>query len=385
MAARLRRAASRSGQGCGGVSSRELESLQKLLDRAVLDGERWREAGDRLADYLGGMGTIFAPEDVDDQGLWLVHSQSLSGLLSAVFEGGWHRRNFRRRAIPIIRQRGYATDLDIADADTMQHEPFYRELLAPHGLGFFIGLNIDLGHQAWIASVERESGAPVPDRQLFDRVEQVLPALSASARASFALGRKRLECWGDLLAERGRGVFLVDFQGRVIDRNEASEPFVKGAMVLKNRRIGLSDPQADGAFQQLLERACAVGAHGDLPPPVFWRGAANAQLVADVVRLKPSLRFFHSQEAALVVVRAVGGTPSDLPELLRRSARLTEAEVRLAIALFEGYSLAEYAASVGNSVGTVRQQLKAIFKKTHTSRQGELLTWMRKLQAAGNG
>jgi DNA-binding CsgD family transcriptional regulator len=250
-------------------------------------------------------------------------------------------------------------------------------------LGYFVGLNIEVGHQAWIASVERELGAPVPDRRLFDRAQRILPALNASARASFALGRKRLESWGDLLAEQGRGLFLVDFLGRVIDRNAASEPFVGGGLALKDRRISLPDPQADIAFQQLLSSACAVVPNGNLPSPVFWRDEDRTQLVADVVRLKPNLRFFYSQEAAIVVVRAVGSSRLELPELLRRSARLTDAEVRLAVALFEGHSLAEYAAAVGNTIGTVRQQLKAIFKKTRTGRQGELLTWMRKLQASG--
>lgn len=369
-------------QGSGGVSASEFEALQKLLDRAVLDGERWREAGDRLAEYLGGVGTTFVPEEIEDQGPWLVHSASLSELIAATFEGEWHRRSYRRNAIPIIKQRGYATDLDIADDETMRREPFYQELLVPRGFGYFVGLNIQVGHQAWIASVERELGAPVPDRRLFDRVRRILPSLTASARASFALGRKRLESWGDLLAEQGRGLFLVDFLGRVIDRNAASELFLGSGLTLKDRRIVLPDRQADAAFQQLLASACAIVPAGDLPSPVFWRDEDRTQFVADLVRLKPNLRFFYSQEAAIVVVRAVGSR-LELPDLLKRRARLTDAEIRLAVALFEGHSLAEYAAAVGNTIGTVRQQLKAIFKKTKTSRQGELLTWMRKLQASG--
>lgn len=363
------------------MSTSEFEALQKLLDRAVLDGERWREVGDRLADYLGAVGTTFVPEKVEDQGPWLIHSASLSELIAAVFQGKWHLRSYRRHAIPIIKQRGYATDLDIADEETMRREPFYQELLVPRGFGYFIGLNIPIGDQSWFASVERELGAPLPDRQLFDRVRRILPSLTASARASFALGRKRLESWGDLLAEQERGLFLVDFLGRVIDRNAASELFLEGGLALKDRLIRLPDPQADAAFQRLLASACAIVPDGDLPSPVFWCDGHRTQFVADVVRLRPSLRFFYGQEAAIVLVRAVGSR-LELPDQLKHRARLTAAEIRLAIALFEGHSIAEYAVAVGNTVGTVRQQLKTIFKKTNTSRQGELLTWMRKLQSS---
>jgi DNA-binding CsgD family transcriptional regulator len=364
------------------VSTSEFRKLQKLFDRAVLDGGRWREAGDRLAEYLGGVGTVFVPEDLESQGPWLAHSDSLTELVSAVFRDGWHLRNFRRKAIPIIKQRGFATDLDIADAETMRREPFYNELIASQRLGFFIGLNIQVGRQSWIAAVERAADAAVPDRTLFDRAERVLPALADAARASFALGRKRLESWKDILAEQDRGLFLVDFLGRVIDRNAASEALLKTGLRLKNRRIQLSDAYADAAFQRLLNSACAVTAEGDLPSPVFWRGADDVLLVADIVRLKPNLRSFHSLEAALVVVRPVGRAKVDLSGLLKRKANLTDAELRLAVALFEGHSLADYASNVGNTIGTVRQQLKSIFRKTQTGRQAELLTWMRKLQAS---
>ncbi len=367
------------------MSTGEFRRLQKLLDRAVLDGERWREAGDGLADYLGGVGTVFVPEELENQGPWLVHSQSLAEAVSTAFRDGWHLRNFRRRAIPLIKQRGYATDLDIADAEIMRREPFYAEFLAPQKLGFFIGLDIRFGRQSWTASIERALGAVVPDRALFERAERILPVLAATARASFALGRKRMENWKDILAEQDRGLFLVDFLGRVIDRNGASEAYLKAGMRLKSRRLGLADAQADVAFQQLLGSACSVSPSGNLPSPVFWRSDDDTLMVADIIRLKPNLRSFHGLEAALVVVRPVGRVRVDLAALLKRKANLTDAELRLAMALFEGRSLSEYAADVGNTVGTVRQQVKSIFRKTQTGRQAELLTWMRKLEAQEAG
>lgn len=230
------------------MSASELRKLQRLLDRAVLDAQCWREAGDRLADYLGGVGTVFVPEDLENQGPWLAHSDSLAGLVSTVFRDGWHQRNFRRKSIPLIKQRGYATDLDIADADTFRREPFYNELIASQKLGYFIGLNMQVGRQSWVAAIERAAGAVVPDEPLFDRARRVLPALAASARASYALGQKRLESWKDILAEQDRGLFLVDFLGRVLDRNAASEAFLDAGLRLKSRHLQLADPQADAAF-----------------------------------------------------------------------------------------------------------------------------------------
>ena len=52
---------------------------------------------------------------------------------------------------------------------------------------------------------------------------------------------------------------------------------------------------------------------------------------------------------------------------------LTQAEARLAVALCEGLSVEEAAARFGVSLATVRAQLKAVFAKTGTRRQAELV------------
>jgi DNA-binding CsgD family transcriptional regulator len=60
-------------------------------------------------------------------------------------------------------------------------------------------------------------------------------------------------------------------------------------------------------------------------------------------------------------------------EVLRALFNLTPAETKLAISLMDGNSLSESADL--NQVGreTVRSQIKSIFQKTGTKRQGELI------------
>ena len=352
-----------------------------MLDRAVLDGELWRAVCDRLADFLGGVGTVFVPEDLAVQGPWLVASASLSELIAVAFRDEWHLRNYRRRAIPIIKRRGYATDLDIADAATMRREPFYAELLAPRKIGNFVGLNVAVGDQTWIASVQRASDAPPPDEALIVRAKQALPALAAAARASFMLGRKRFENWKDVIDEESRGVFLVDHLGRLIDRNAASEIFLKTAMRLRNRTLHLQRSETGHGISASWSGPPARHAHrrSICRRRCFGRMTEGSLFVADCMRLKPNLRAFHRLEAAMIIVRAVGNAASTPGDLFKRHANLTEAEIRLALALFDGQSLSRYAAGVGTTVGTVRQQLKAVFRKTQTGRQAELVTWMRRL------
>ena len=65
---------------------------------------------------------------------------------------------------------------------------------------------------------------------------------------------------------------------------------------------------------------------------------------------------------------------SALPaEVLALLYGLTPAEARLAVALLDGSSLAEIAEMHGIRELTARTQLKQVFQKTGTSRQGELV------------
>ena len=58
---------------------------------------------------------------------------------------------------------------------------------------------------------------------------------------------------------------------------------------------------------------------------------------------------------------------------------LTKSEARLASQLMGGQCLEEIAAANDVSLGTVRSQIKAVFAKTHTHRQAELVGLLTRL------
>jgi len=62
---------------------------------------------------------------------------------------------------------------------------------------------------------------------------------------------------------------------------------------------------------------------------------------------------------------------------------LTAAEARLAVTLMEGRSLSEASEVRGLSRETVKSQLSAIFSKTDTKRQGELIRLLARVPALG--
>jgi DNA-binding CsgD family transcriptional regulator len=74
-------------------------------------------------------------------------------------------------------------------------------------------------------------------------------------------------------------------------------------------------------------------------------------------------------------------TPLPTTSCLEQIFRLTPAEARLALLLVGGDTVNEVAERLHLSVATVRTQLKAVFEKTHTHRQAELVVLVSRLAA----
>ena len=79
---------------------------------------------------------------------------------------------------------------------------------------------------------------------------------------------------------------------------------------------------------------------------------------------------------AVVLVSDLDASVTPREQLLRDAFGLTPAEVRVAAALFDGATLRDIADANGVSLNTVRNQLTAIFDKTETGRQSELVGLM---------
>jgi DNA-binding CsgD family transcriptional regulator len=115
-------------------------------------------------------------------------------------------------------------------------------------------------------------------------------------------------------------------------------------------------------------------------------GRARRRLAAAVSVARPSLRGFYLVRAHTAPLMERGAADSVVVSIrdperstapdaheLRQTFRLTGAEVRLAVRLGHGEHLSNAAANEGISRETARSHLKALFRKTGTHRQPELV------------
>ncbi len=203
-------------------------------------------------------------------------------------------------------------------------------------------------------------------------VPHIRRSLVLQQRLEGLAGRARVA--EDVLDRFDRAVILLGADGRVVHVNAmADQLFESGRLQLRGRRLQSADPGETTALRALIAATLEPGprAHG----VKLLAGGTAAPLIASGCRL-PDRRpaaFAEPQAVAALFLTPSGGSRDDLGQVLPALFGLSRAEVRLAAALHEGFSLSEIAEQLELSRETLRTQLRSVFDKTGTRRQGTLI------------
>jgi DNA-binding CsgD family transcriptional regulator/PAS domain-containing protein len=191
-------------------------------------------------------------------------------------------------------------------------------------------------------------------------------------RRALAEVMNRLPTGVILLNDEGRAVFANRSATRILDRNDG--------VFVADDALHVSDVRTDEALQRHIADAITSRLPDAGEEPVERRigGTVGATRTAgagaytvSVSRLLPGSSIHDAVASVLLSDPEIGAEPA--VELLRELHDLTPAEADLMGQLARGRSLAEAARARGASISTARSQLKQVFFKTGTSRQGELV------------
>jgi DNA-binding CsgD family transcriptional regulator len=166
-----------------------------------------------------------------------------------------------------------------------------------------------------------------------------------------------------LILERiGVGYLTLDEQRKVIDWNIAAQ------MALERQGDRAGDAaELSGAFRSL-----ASGLSVQFKPnSVFWL-VIPSRFAKPLVIAEPKRYAFNGKSIVVLIDRDARQRPN--PHTLQKMFGLTNAETQLALSMASGDTPLEIARNRRLSRTTIRSQLAALFAKTETKRQAELVS-----------
>jgi len=269
--------------------------------------------------------------------------------------------------------------LDLAG---FRRSAIYNEFLAPLELGATLGAIVHADREIFVAAAaQRALRPPGFDAEEKRSFAALVPHLARATKIGHELGAaaaaRRSFC--ATLDYLPRGVLLVDARLGLRYANRYAEEVLAAEDGLRVERgaLAASAPEATAALRRLVAGAAdpaacgpsSAGGYLALPRPSLRR--ALELLVAP---LTPELAPIATGRAVAALFLVDPERRLDLPlEALRQLYGLTPAEARLAALVGEGLGLPEVAARLGIARETAKSNLRAVFAKTGTRRQSELV------------
>jgi DNA-binding CsgD family transcriptional regulator len=346
--------------------------FERLVDEiyeAAVVPERWKAVLDRLAALAEAEGALLFAA-APGQPRWL-SSDSIQSRVEDWVSGPFFQDNPRGQRMVPLKQPRFLTDLDVFTAEELEHEPYYRDLLRPNGLGWCVGTSIHSpSGDALVFSIEKAwNKGPVP-RELAEQLDPLRPHLARAALLSARFGLERARVTVDGLNLIGLPAAVLGRAGKVaLAANEGLLAYAPEIRI-NGDRFEFANPAA----QKLFVAACAAPSGSSIP---VRNSRTREAFVAHLVPMRGLGRDVFSGAEFLLYITPVTRQAGPPPEILQALFDLSPAEARVAALITEGTSVNAIAEVLAVKPNTVRVQLKAIFSKTGTNRQAELASLLR--------
>lgn len=262
-------------------------------------------------------------------------------------------------------------DFQELGAERIRRDPYYQEYKAQYGMKSVSAIKIhkDSTSEAFLSLVTNR-GTQGPNDQQEVLLNRLTPHLIRAAEITFRLGHLELEISRrDFLLDRHpTPLWLVDGDGSVVYSNQAAIKQLEQKKFELYERFGrLHSYHMDARLHHHIQKA-----FGKAGP----KQASRLRLSNDgkdllVVPVDADAPFNHYSHRPLVLIAYLSGQLQG--DLLAGLFQLSPAEQRLADLLCQGHAPETCASILNVSINTVRSQLRALFRKTETERQAELV------------
>ena len=166
----------------------------------------------------------------------------------------------------------------------------------------------------------------------------------------------------------------LDRHGFVTEVNAAAETIFDNDVKIKDRRLFVRDAAARVLLNEAIDHVKTSPSLGPLPTgPIIVQRQDKLPVIVRIWRFGGAAPLPAREARALLTLNALGPKPGPPAAILARTFCLTPSEAKLACVIARGASPYIAARELNISKETARNQLKAVFAKTGTHRQSELV------------
>jgi DNA-binding CsgD family transcriptional regulator len=217
-----------------------------------------------------------------------------------------------------------------------------------------------------------------------------LQTVLRAARAEEIKGQfQSAQLLASIFAHLSFGVILADLSLRITSLNAAAETILSRAnsvLVSKVGHLAAADPAGMAALQRLVAQACGAR-DGAMPGGggVLLRARRAGRSPDLALSIEPIRKPLHpvpsvEPHAAIFIRELSTDPPAGFVEQVRDLFGLAPKEARLAVSLASGRTLKEAAEENQIQFSTARSYLEAIFRKTGTRQQSQLVVLLKNVQ-----
>ncbi|MEM7747611.1 MAG: helix-turn-helix transcriptional regulator [Pseudomonadota bacterium] len=270
---------------------------------------------------------------------------------------------------------------DYIDDRAVSKSEYFADYSLPAGRRYLLGVNPYKERSITSAFAVMRAPHQAPfDTNDAKLLSHITPHLRHVARLDQHMrsieGKKKFLC--SLLDQLSQIVIVTNEFSRIKQANQSADRLFQSDGALRSRDgLLLANTDANTARLQRLIKEASRPATGK----IIQRGGTiiidtldDGRWVVDVAPLAPNSSVMDvSQVPSVLILARRLGVSASLDATLHKEFGLTPSEARLARLIIAGQRIEEIADHLGVQKSTLRSQLKSVFMKTQTKRQGELM------------
>jgi DNA-binding CsgD family transcriptional regulator/PAS domain-containing protein len=293
----------------------------------------------------------------------------------------WSTRDTLRQWAPAAHAGAVETDRDILPREDLLRSDYYNGFMKPRDMHAVVRMTIaaEPGYRK-IISMARPASRGDFGRSEVEQCRALVPHLRRAAQLMRRVEESSivLTAFSGVLEQSATGVVLLDRNGRLQFANRAARTMAAAndSFTLRRDRIeALNGGDDENRLQRLIAAATRRHARADLARGGVMRLARRSG--------KPDLAIAVAPTDGETVLPQVGpaafilicdpDVSATLQPVIRELFGLTNAEAQVAERLMQGETPAQAADALGVKTSTARWHLAALYRKTGTSRQAQLV------------